>query len=165
MFRLGLGIFMGNPLSGYIMVIKTIGRKTGQVRYTPVNYAIMNGNVYCLAGFGKKADWYRNIKMQPNIEAILPGGAITGCAEEIVEPDERLKAARQTLKNGGFASFAAGINPYSLSDDTLRDKLKSYPVIRIRPTGLGSGAGDAGGWLWILMLLLTLAIILWLVLR
>ena len=26
MFRLGLGPFMGNPLSGYIMVIRTVGR-------------------------------------------------------------------------------------------------------------------------------------------
>ncbi len=38
LFRLGLGPFFGNPLSGYIMVLKAIGRKSGKVRYTPVNY-------------------------------------------------------------------------------------------------------------------------------
>ena len=53
MFRLGLGPFFGNPITGYIMVLKVIGRKTGKVRYVPVNYAIRNGSVYCLAGFGR----------------------------------------------------------------------------------------------------------------
>ncbi len=65
MFRLGLGPLMVNPFGGYIMVLKTIGRKTGKVRYSPVNYAIMNGNVYCLVGFGHIADWYRNLRANP----------------------------------------------------------------------------------------------------
>ena len=52
MFRLGLGPLMGNPFSGYIMVIKTSGRKSGLTRYAPVNYAILNGSVYCLSGWG-----------------------------------------------------------------------------------------------------------------
>ena len=30
MFRLGFGPFFGNPLSGYIMVLKIVGRKTGK---------------------------------------------------------------------------------------------------------------------------------------
>lgn len=53
MFRLGLGPVIGNPLSGYIMVIKTSGRKSGITRYSPVNYAILNGSVYCLSGYGR----------------------------------------------------------------------------------------------------------------
>ena len=51
-FRLGLGPLMGNPFTGYIMVLKTTGRKTGKQRYTPVDYAIQDGKVYCLAGLG-----------------------------------------------------------------------------------------------------------------
>ena len=34
MFRLGFGPFFGNPFSGFIMVMKTIGRKTGKMRYS-----------------------------------------------------------------------------------------------------------------------------------
>ncbi len=45
MFRLGFAPLMGNPISGYIMVIKTIGRKSGKTRLTPVNYAIIDGNI------------------------------------------------------------------------------------------------------------------------
>ena len=46
MFRLGLGPFMGNPLSGYIMVIRTVGRKSGKIRYAPVNYVIHKGDIW-----------------------------------------------------------------------------------------------------------------------
>jgi hypothetical protein len=46
MFRLGLGPLFGNPISGYVIVLRTIGRKTGRVRYTPVTYCIANGSVY-----------------------------------------------------------------------------------------------------------------------
>ena len=52
MFRLGFGPVFGNPLVGYIMVLKMVGRKTGKLRYAPVNYALQAGEVYCIAGFG-----------------------------------------------------------------------------------------------------------------
>ncbi|MFN8486221.1 MAG: nitroreductase/quinone reductase family protein [Caldilineaceae bacterium] len=163
LFRMGLGAFMGNPFTGYIMVLKTVGRKTGQVRHTPVNYAILKGAVYCMAGFGKTSDWYRNLKAHPAVELILPSGPVSGTAEEVSEPDEALHVLRQVLKNSGFASFAVGLNPYTMPDETLCEKLKGSPAVRIRLTGIGSGAGDAGGWLWILELIVILVVIRWLV--
>ena len=75
-FRLGFGPVMGAPFGGYIMVIKTVGHKTGKLRWTPVNYAIQDGSVYCLAGFGRIAHWYQNIKARSNIELMLPSTAL-----------------------------------------------------------------------------------------
>ncbi len=150
-FRLGLGGFMGNPFTGYIMVLQTTGRKSGRRRYAPVNYAILDGNVYCLAGFGHLADWYRNLRAQPEVELLMPGGAVAGRAEEVADPDEKLCAARQILKNGGFAGFAMGFNPFTVPDSTVRAALEGVPVICIRPHGVASGAGDPGGWLWVLV--------------
>lgn len=149
LFRLGIGPLAGNPLTGYIMVIKTKGRKTGKVRHAPVNYAIMNGNVYCLAGFGHVADWYRNVKAQAQIEVILPAGPIWGHAEEVTDADEARIVTRQLLKNAGFAGYFLGFNPHTVSDEILQEKIAGLPVIRIRPVGIGSGAGDPGGWLWV----------------
>jgi deazaflavin-dependent oxidoreductase (nitroreductase family) len=161
LFRLGLGSFVGNPITGYIMVVKTIGRKTGKERYVPVNYAIREGNIYCMAGFGKGTHWYRNLQAQPNIEIIIPSGPLAGVAEDATNSGEALVILRQLLKNSGFAGFLAGFNPFSISDTELCEKTKDFPLVRIRPTGVGSGAGDAGGWLWIL----SLVVVLWLVLR
>ena len=149
-FRLGLGAFIANPFSGYIMVIKTIGHKTGKERYTPTDYAIQNGNIYCVAGFGQVAHWYHNLKANPRVELTMPGGSLTGIAEEVTDPDERLHAIRQILKNSGLAGFFMGFNPYTAPDKVVIEKCQSAPVIRIRPAGVRSGPADPGGWLWVL---------------
>ena len=164
LFRLGLGSFVGNPITGYIMVVKTIGRKTGRERYVPVNYAILGGNIYCMAGFGKGTHWYRNLLTQPNIEIVIPSGPLAGVAEDATNSEEAIVVLRKLLKNSGFAGFFAGFNPYTISDIELREKTKDFPLVLIRPTGVGSGAGDAGGWLWILSLVVSV-VVLGLVLR
>jgi len=164
LFQLGLGSFVGNPITGYIMVVKTIGRKTGKKRSVPVNYAILDGNIYCMAGFGKGTDWYRNLQSQPNIEIILPCGPLAGVAEDATNSEEATRILRQLLKNSGFAGFFAGFNPFTVSDAELREKTKDFPLVRIRPTGVGNGAGDAGGWLWVLSLVVSV-VVLWLLLR
>lgn len=149
LFRLGLSPLFGNPIWGYMMVLKTTGRKSGKTRYSPVNYAIMNGNIYCTAGWGHMADWYRNLISNPNIEILLPGGALAGRAEEVGASTERIVALRKVLKAGGFAGFMLGVNPYTVSDQKLAEKTKDTPLIRISPCGIGSGASDPGGWVWV----------------
>ena len=157
MFRLGLGSWMGNPLSGYIMVIRATGRKSGKTRYAPVNYAIFNGSVYCMAGWGHVSDWYRNLLANPQVELLLPAGAISGTAETVSDPLERRTALRRILKNAGFAALFEGFNPYTISDEEMERKVGSLPVVRIRPNGLASGALDGGGWAWISLLVISLA--------
>ena len=164
MFRLGLGSLLGNPLSGYIMVLKVVGRKSGRIRYTPVNYAIRNGNIYCISGGGQSSDWFRNLKANPQIEVILPAGPIFGYVEEVSDADERRNVIRQVLQNAGFAGFLEGYNPFTISDEELFSKSADLPVLRIRPIGIGSGAFDPGGWVWVWLFVITLAII-WILVR
>ena len=159
MFRLGLGPFFGNPLSGYVMVLRTIGRKTGKVRYVPVNYAIVNGCVYCLVGFGRTSPWFLNLLANPDIDVILPGGAIAGHVEEATDGEERRVVLRQILKNAGFATLFEGLNPYRATDEALARKTADQPLVRIRPTGMGNGASDPGGWAWVWMVLVTVVIV------
>jgi deazaflavin-dependent oxidoreductase (nitroreductase family) len=153
-FHLGIGPFFGNPIWGYMMVLKTTGRKSGKTRYSPVNYAILNGDIYCMAGWGQIADWYRNLLASPHIELILPSGSLAGVAEEVAASTERITALRKVLKAGGFAGFMLGVNPYTASDEKLAENTKEIPLIRIKPCGIGSGASDPGGWLWIPLLIL-----------
>jgi deazaflavin-dependent oxidoreductase (nitroreductase family) len=160
-FRLGLGIFMGNPVTSYIMVIKTIGRKSGKVRHAPVNYAIANGCVYCVSGWGQTSDWYRNMMAHPDIELIMPSGAIHGHAAVVTDPLERRVMLRQVLKNAGFAGFLEGFNPHGVSDEELEKKAAVMQLVRITPNGLGSGAFDPGNWSWILWTVLFVPMIVW----
>jgi hypothetical protein len=165
LFRFGLGAFIGNPITGYIMVMKTVGWKTGKTRYVPVNYCIIDGNVYCMAGFGTGTHWYRNLKTRPQIELILPSGPVIGMAEELTLSAESIHIMRQILKNSGVVGRLAGFNPTTTSDKELQEKMKDYPLICIRPIGIGSGAGDAGGWLWILSLVITFMALLLIIFR
>jgi len=160
-FRLGLGPLFTNPFSGYIMVIKLIGRKSGKVYFTPVNYAIWQGSVYCISGGRQTSDWYKNLLAHPEVELILPGGAIFARAEEIDEPETRRMVIRQILKNAGFAGFFEGYNPFTISDEELLQKSADLPLLRFQPLGLGNGASDMGGWAWVWVWLAFLALILW----
>ena len=150
MFRLGFGPFMGNRVTGYILVLKTIGRKTGKVRYTPVNYAIHKGNIYCMSGWGQLSDLYRNMVAAGEIEIILPAGPLFGAVEKATDSDERRIVLRKILQNAGFAGFFEGINPYKTTDEELMQKTTGMPLLRIRPVGIGNGASDPGGlsWFW-----------------
>ena len=155
-FRIGLGAFVGNPITGYIMVLKTIGRKSGLVRYAPVNYAILDGNIYCLSGFGKLAHWYQNLQINPEIDMILPSATLSGKAVTVMDEDEWFRTTRQILKNGGFAGFLAGYNAWTISDQDLREKSSEMVVIRITPNRIYSGAVDPGGWLWVWLMVATI---------
>jgi deazaflavin-dependent oxidoreductase (nitroreductase family) len=167
MFRLGFAPFFGNPFTGYIMVLKIVGRKTGQLRFAPVNYAILNGKVYCISGFRKVSDWYANLRANPEIEVILPGGAFAGATSEVSDPAYRVTAIRKILQSAGFAGFFEGFNPFRISDEELALKTAGMPLICIQPTGLGSGASDPEGWAWIWtpISMVIIILVLWLVFR
>ncbi len=148
LWRLGLGrwINLCPEVGGRIMVLTTIGRRSGLRRRTPVNYAPGDGEVYCMAGFGRRADWYRNLQADPEVEVWLPEGRWIGRAEEVTDPEERLPLVRQVLVNSGFAASAfAGIDPHTISDEELQGVAADWPVLRIRlehPLGGPGGPGD-----------------------
>lgn len=163
MFQLGFAPFLGNPFTGYIMVMKVIGRNSGKTYYAPVNYTIRKGNVYCISGGRKTSDWYKNLHANPEIEMILPGGTIYARMDEIKDPDEKKLITRQVLKNAGIAGFFEGYNPFTITDEELNTKTAELPVLRFQPLGIGNGASDAGGWAWIWGIVVTIFVIILLV--
>jgi deazaflavin-dependent oxidoreductase (nitroreductase family) len=166
-FRLGFGSLMTNPFSGYIMVLKTTGRRSGKRRYTPLNYAIWQGCVYCMAGFGQVSDWYHNLLKDPQVELILPGGAWGGTASLVIDAQVHLKISRQILKNGGFAGFFMGLNPRTAPDALLAERMKDIPMVCIHPQGPGSSPSDPGEWGWVTanlgLILLVVGVVLLLI--
>lgn len=166
-WRLGLGP-MGNraELTGCIMVLMHRGRKSGLLRRTPVNFAIVDGAVYCVAGFGPIADWYRNVIADPAVEVWLPTGWYAGTARDVTDlpPDKKAPIVRQTLINSGFAGRLAGINAKEISNQALLDVTATYRLVRIDCTEARTGPGGPGdlAWIWPLT---TMALGAWLFLR
>ena len=152
MWRLGLGSWVNSwpSVMGRIMVITHTGRKTGLPRRTPVNFAVLDGDVYCIAGFGTISDWYRNLRAQPRIEIWLPDGWWTGEAADVSTSPNRLFYLRQVLIASGFAARAEGINAYTISDEELDQVTQSYRLVRIRLLAARTGPGGPGelAWIW-----------------
>lgn len=166
MWRLGLSRWgMRNQYSGWIMVIIHTGRKSGLRRRTPVNYAIVGGDIYCTAGFGALADWYRNLVANPQVEVWLPDGWWAGSATDVTmwPAEQRLPVLRQVLINSGFAAYAAGIDPRHLSDAELAEVTAAYKLIRIQRMGARTGPDGPGdlAWVWQAATVVLGAALLW----
>ncbi|MHA1168948.1 MAG: nitroreductase family deazaflavin-dependent oxidoreductase [Candidatus Hodarchaeales archaeon] len=57
------------PLFGIgwiILMITTVGRKTGKTRRNPVEFHRVDGTIVITAGRGEKTDWVRNIRANPD---------------------------------------------------------------------------------------------------
>lgn len=64
-YKLGLGWMIGK----YVLLLTTIGRKTGKIRHTPLEYIYdpETGRYRIAAGWGGHTDWYRNLLKNPNV--------------------------------------------------------------------------------------------------
>lgn len=152
LFRLGLGNWGNRPETSQVMVLVHRGRKSGLLRRTPVNYAVVDDQIYCTAAFGSRADWYRNVLANPSVQVWLPDGWYAGEAEEVpLDDPQRNALMRQVLIASGFAApLFAGVNPKTLSDEQLAEISASYRLIRIYPSEACTGPGGPGdlAWVW-----------------
>lgn len=154
--KAGLGPLHANPLTGSWMLLRTTGRRTGRPREVALGYAIMDGAVYCSAGFGPRTLWYRNLLEQPQVEVVLPGGAFAGVAEAVTDPVELDRAWRAIIRALGLLGRAFVCAPDAEPDELLA-RTANLPVVRIRPVGIAAGPADPGGWLWVTLTVVGLA--------
>jgi len=145
----GGGTLVSNPVTGYLMVLRTRGRRTGLVRQAPLGYVVLDGAVYFCAGFGKETAWYRNLVADDRVELVLPGRTITGRAVTVTDPGERVRAYRALLRSLGLVSRLV-VGDIGRADDTLLlERHRAVPLVRVDPAGLRAGPLDPGGRFWI----------------
>jgi deazaflavin-dependent oxidoreductase (nitroreductase family) len=126
LYKLGLGSVMG----WLVLLLTTIGRKTGKPRVTPLQYEEVEGN-YCVASVrGLKADWIRNIQANPLVEIQVKRRIFQGQAELITDPSRiadflELRLERHP-KIVGRIIRAAGLPP-----NPTRSQLESYSANRV----------------------------------
>lgn len=164
MWRLGFGPWFNVWPEGWgqIMVITHTGRKSGIKYRTPVNYAVLDGDIYCIAGFGRIADWYRNLLATPEIELWLPDGWWNGVAKDISEVENRSQIMRAVVTASGFAGPLFGVDPKKLDEKSLDRITRNYRVICIRRTEPRTGPGGPGdlSWVWQIATLVLLSIVI-----
>ncbi|MCC6612780.1 MAG: nitroreductase family deazaflavin-dependent oxidoreductase [Anaerolineae bacterium] len=157
-WRLGVGPLMSvSPdTTGQFMVIVNTGRKTGKRRCTPVNYAEVDGEIYCTAGFGSVSHWYQNIIANPEVEIWIGDERWAAVAEDVSDHPDRLRLLRAVLKGSGFAAQLAGIDPQTVTDDELAELTPKYRMIHMRRVEPRTGAGGPGDLVWVWPMLVTL---------
>lgn len=164
LWRLGLSpmVNIWPEVGGRIMVLTHTGRKTGRTLRTPVNYALVDGEVYCVAGFGKVSDWYRNLLAHPAVEIWLPDSWWAGVAEDISEAPNRVPLMRAVMIASGFAARAAGLDPIAMTDQQLDEATRTYRLVHIHRTEARTGPGGPGelAWVWPLATFILLPLVL-----
>ena len=118
-FRANGGQVVTGPFKGsQMLLLTTIGRKTGQPRTTPMGYTIENGGMYVLTTNALKPvipDWFFNLVANP--EVTLEVGDETFPAVATVESDESSErfldrfAAREPMLKFALEKMAADAAP------------------------------------------------------
>ncbi|MBM3126191.1 MAG: nitroreductase family deazaflavin-dependent oxidoreductase [Chloroflexi bacterium] len=131
MLRIGLGWTMNiwPAVSGRIVVINHRGRKSGKEYLTPVNFAVVDGEVYCMAGFGSLSDWYKNMMANPGVLLWLPQGKRRARAEDVSDSPRRIFLIRQVIIGAGFAGPLFGVDQRKLNDGQLAAVTKDYRLL------------------------------------
>lgn len=152
LWRTGLGRFAEVWPSGFgrILVIEHTGRRTGTRYRTPVNFTRCGPDLFCLAGFGPRTDWYRNVLAAPDIAVWLPDGRWTARAEDASHSPDRLAVLRRVIADSGFAGRVFGIDARVADDDALAEATASYRLLRICPIEREDAPGGPGdlAWVW-----------------
>jgi hypothetical protein len=65
--RLSLGPMLNSwpKGAGQMLVLEHVGRRSGAEYRTPVDLSRVGDDIYCVAAFGEKTHWYRNILAAP----------------------------------------------------------------------------------------------------
>ncbi len=165
-WRLGLGPAMnrGPAVAGRYLVLVHRGRRTRQRHHTPLNYGVVGGEVYCVAGFGTGSDWYRNVVADPEVEVWLPDGRWQGLATDVTltgpETGTRTEVLRAVLRGSGFAALLAGLDVDRLSDADLLTKTDGNRLIHLARQAVATGPDgpDDLVWVWPFVAVATVAL-------
>jgi deazaflavin-dependent oxidoreductase (nitroreductase family) len=86
----------GVPLPG-LVILETIGRKSGEPRRTPVGKAIQGDTLWIVAEHGRRANYVRNIESYPAVRVKVGRRWRTGIAH--LMPDDDPVARQQRMPN------------------------------------------------------------------
>ena len=73
-------------MSRMVLLLTTTGRKSGQLRTTPLQYEEIDGVYYIASARGQQADWFRNLQANPQVRIAVRERQFEALAEPITDP-------------------------------------------------------------------------------
>jgi deazaflavin-dependent oxidoreductase (nitroreductase family) len=153
----GLAVWLGNPVTGWQLMLTTTGRKSGLRRRTPLGYMIADGAAWVMAGYGSSTLWYRNLLADPAVDVLLPARPpFAADATEILDSIVRARIIPKLARSMALPGTMIGCLPWSSSDERILELTAWVPLIRLTPADgstLVAGPDDPGGrgWRWRLL--------------
>jgi deazaflavin-dependent oxidoreductase (nitroreductase family) len=115
---------VGGPFEGApLLLLHTVGARTGQERVNPMMYLLADGGYAVFAskaGAPSNPDWYHNLLAHPKVTAEI-GARTVELIARVAEGDERERIwAAQKAANPGFADYE-------------RQTTRQIPVVILKP--------------------------------
>ena len=108
-FRANDGKVGGQFAGANLLILRTIGAKSGQLRESPVAYfAEDDGSMVVVAskaGLPTNPAWYHNLKANPKFDVEVGTATLPVTAEEITGADYEAKWAEIVAKAPGFGEY------------------------------------------------------------
>lgn len=132
LYRAGLLPLLG--LSRQIMLVTTLGRKTHKLRRFPLGYFRIDGVVTLFSGWGKAANWYKNIQANPDEVYVQIGRRCWRArAEAVSDPQEVCRALEWLVAhNPQGATTLMGWDPARDRLDTADFSPMAAQVLMVR---------------------------------
>ncbi len=137
-YRLGLARALGRRL----LLLTTTGRRTGRARTCGLNYAQEGDVIYVISGWGPRADWYRNLIVEPRVRVQIGERTWAARAVAVEGAGDRRRVVRLIRGSGSSQGPPKILRPvfrvFGLDYDAelreLDDEATDLPVVALVPT-------------------------------
>ncbi len=139
--RIAYSLGLGSIAEHAVLLLTTIGWKSGLPRVTPLLYDEIDGIVYVGSARGAKADWYQNLRTNPKVEVTIGTRQFKGCAHLITDPRQVVDFLEKRLRLHPVLA-AAVMRLEGLGSMPSREQLEQYAkgrtLVAIRPDAFTS---------------------------
>jgi deazaflavin-dependent oxidoreductase (nitroreductase family) len=135
LYRIGFG----GVMSEQVLLLTTIGRKSGKARVTALGYThdSTTDTYYLTAGWEGRTDWYRNARANPRVH-VQVGAHKFDCVAEPASEETAMRLLAEHARRNPFAGrlYArwTGV-PFDESDASLRLVAAHFPMVALHPRG------------------------------
>ncbi len=118
-----------------VLLLTTIGRKSGLPRTTPLQYEEIDGKFYLGSARGANADWYRNIQTCPQVTVQVRDRTFNGIAEPVTDPGRIAEFLEFRLKHNLFIGLVMRLEglPWRYTRTDLERFAAQKTMVVIRP--------------------------------
>jgi deazaflavin-dependent oxidoreductase (nitroreductase family) len=115
----------GAPPGRPLLLLSTTGRRTGEVRTTPMMYVRLDGRLHVIAsnsGAKRHPQWYRNLRAESRVRVEVGDEAFDAIATPLEGEERDAAFARIAADHPFFADHQAGVK-------------RTIPVVALDKTG------------------------------